>query len=197
MCPTPTGRVHTRVASIVLGPGLLGLIVTLVTGHLDWVVLVGVYLLLAVVLDTTVYSWLVKYQPPWMTFVLAVVEYGLLLAVTQLLQGFPNISVVEATVFYWVAWLLAIAVKVVLLPIVSLTYLESAGEFRRTQWSIPAEQVALPVLASAEEGRRGPGKLLAEASGVGARPLEALPAPSGQHRVPQPPQPAAIGGSQQ
>ena len=52
MCPTPIGRVHTRVATILLGPALLGLICPLVTGHLDWIVLVGVYLLLGVVLDT-------------------------------------------------------------------------------------------------------------------------------------------------
>ena len=58
-----------------------------------------------------------------------------------------------------------------ILPILSLTYLESAGEFRRAQWSQPAEQVALPVLASVEDARRGPGKLLAEASGVHATPL--------------------------
>lgn len=185
MCPTPIGRLHTRVASIVLGPAVLGLILTLITGHLDWIVLVGVYLLLAVVLDTAVYPFVLSWQPPWMTFVLALVEYGLLLAVTQLLEGFPNISVLEATIFYWACWLLAISVKVVILPIISLTYLESAGEFRRAQWSQPPEQVALPVLASIEDVRRGPGKLLSEASGVHARPLQPLPAPSGVHAVPR------------
>ena len=44
MCPTPTGRVHTRVTTILLGPAVVGLIITLITGHLDWIVLVGVYL---------------------------------------------------------------------------------------------------------------------------------------------------------
>ena len=91
MCPTPIGRVHTRVATIVLGPAVLGLIITLITGHLDWIVLVGVYLLMGTVLDTVVYPLVLKYQPPWMTFVLALAEYGLLLAITQLLEGFPNI----------------------------------------------------------------------------------------------------------
>jgi hypothetical protein len=184
MCPTPIGRLHTRVASIVLGPAVLGLILTLVTGHLDWIVLVGVYLLLAVFLDTAVYPFVLAWQPPWMTFVLALVEYGLLLAVTQLLEGFPNISVLEATIFYWCCWVLAVWVKVVILPIASLTYLESAGEFRRAQWSQPVEQVALPVLASTADARR-PGKLLAEASGVHATPLQSLPAPSGVHAVPR------------
>jgi len=184
MCPTPVGRVHTRVSTILMGPAVLALIITLVTGHLDWIVLIGVYLLLGVFLDTTIYSWVLKYQPPWMTFVLGLTEYGLLLAITQLLEGFPNISVLEATIFYWVCWFLAFAIKIVVLPILSLTYLESAGEFRRIEWSVPAQQVALPVLASAAEARQGPGQLLREASGVRARPLEALPAPSGVRALP-------------
>lgn len=187
MCPTPIGRVHTRVSTILMGPAVLGLILTLVSGHLDWIVLIGVYLLLAIFLDTAVYSWLLKYQPPWMTFVLALAEYGLLLAVTQLLEGFPNISIIEATIFYWASWVLAIWAKVVILPLLSLTYLESAGEFRSTEWSIPPQQVALPVLASASEARRGPGELVRAASGVHAKPLESLPAPSGVHAVPQAP----------
>jgi hypothetical protein len=194
MCPTPIGRIHTRIASITLGPAVLGLILTLVTGHLDWIVLVGVYLLIGVVLDTVIYPLVLKYQPPWMTFVLAVVEYGILLAVTQLLEGFPNISVPEATIFYWACWVLAALIKIVVLPIVSLTYIESAGEFRRVEWSLPPEQVALPVLASTADARRGPGRLLSEASGVHARPLQPLPAPSGVRRVPGMPEPAQGGG---
>ena len=187
MCPTPIGRVHTRVSTILMGPAVLGLILTLISGHLDWIVLIGVYLLLAIFLDTAVYSWLLKYQPPWMTFVLALAEYGLLLAVTQLLEGFPNISIIEATIFYWASWVLAIWAKIVILPLLSLTYLESAGEFRSTEWSIPPQQVALPVLASANEARRGPGELVRAASGVHAKPLESLPAPSGVHAVPSAP----------
>jgi hypothetical protein len=185
MCPTPIGRVHTRVTTILLGPAVLGLIVTLITGHLDWIVLVGVYLLMGTVLDAVIYPLILKYQPPWMTFVLGLAEYGLLLAITQELKGFPNISVLEATIFYWACWTLAVVIKVVVLPIISLTYLESAGEFRRVEWSLPPEQVALPVLASAADARRGPGKLLTEASGVHARPLQPLPAPSGVRAVPK------------
>ena len=184
MCPTPIGRVHTRVTTILLGPAVLGLIITLITGHLDWIVLVGVYLLMGTVLDTVVYPVVLKYQPPWMTFVLGIAEYGLLLAITQLLEGFPNISVLEATIFYWACWALATMLKVVVLPIISLTYIESAGEFRRTEWSLPPEQIALPVLASGADARR-PGRLVTEASGVHARPLQPLPAPSGVRAVPK------------
>ena len=195
MCPTPIGRIHTRVATIVLGPAVIGLILTLITGHLDWIVLVGVYLLMGVVLDTVVYPLVLKYQPPWMTFVLALAEWGLLLAITQLLEGFPNISVLEASIFYWACWVVAALIKIVVLPIISLTYLESAGEFRRVEWSLPPEQVALPVLASGADASR-PGKLIGEASGVHARPLQPLPAPSGVRAVPKVPQaePAPQGG---
>lgn len=185
MCPTPMGRVHTRVATILIGPGVLGLILTLVTGQLDWIVLIGVYLLLGVFLDSAIYPLVLKYQPPWMTGILALAEYGLLLAVTQYLEGFPNISVLEATIFYWVSYILAISLKIAILPILSLTYIESAGEFRRIEWSVPASQVTLPVLASVSEAQRGPGALVRAASGVHKTPLESLPAPSGVHAVPQ------------
>jgi hypothetical protein len=103
----------------------------------------------------------------------------------------PNLTVLEASVFYWGSWVLAISTKVALLPIYSLTYLESAGEFRRIQWSIPPQQVAVPVLASAAEAAAGPGPVVRAASGVHARPLEPLPTPSGIHRLPVPPPPPA------
>jgi hypothetical protein len=147
-----------------------------------------------VFLDAGVYSWLFRYQPPWMTFVLALSELGFLLVLTQLIAraggggGLGNVSVGEAIVFYWVAWILAIPVtKIALLPLVSLTYIESAGELRRIEWSVPESQVPLPVLASGAEAAGGPGPLLREASGAHARPIPNLPAPSGVHQVVQPP----------
>ena len=73
MCPTPIGRIHTRVAILFL-PALLGTILSLATGRPDWIVLIGVYLMLGVALDAGVYAWVIRYQPPWMTFVLAVFE---------------------------------------------------------------------------------------------------------------------------
>lgn len=191
MCPTPIGRVHTRVASLTL-PALLGVILSIVTGRPDWIVLIGVFLLLGVVLDTGVYSWLLKYQPPWMTGVLALAELGLLYVLAQLLE--LNLSPLEAIVFYWVAWALAISTKIALLPIFSLTYIESAGEFRRIQWSIPAAQAALPVLAAADEAAAGPGPVVRAASGTHAVPLEPLPSPSGAHQIPGREPAGAAGG---
>ena len=193
MCPTLTGRIHTRTAAILL-PALLGLIVSIVTGHPDWLALVGLLYVMGIVLDVAVYSRLFHFQPPWMTFVIAVSELGFLLVLANALAneagagGLGNISVPEAIVFYWACWILAIPVtKVVLLPLVSLTYLESAGELRRIEWSIPESQVALPVLASTAEARRGPGPVVREASGTHAKPLPQLPSPSGVHRTVTPP----------
>jgi hypothetical protein len=190
MCPTPTGRIHTRTATIVL-PALLGLILSLISGHWDWLVLIGVYYLLGVFLDTAIYSWLLKYQPPFVAVVLALAEFGLLLVLVGILNdsagGLSHISIPEAVAFFWASWILASLTKIVILPIASLTYIESAGEFRTTEWSVPPPLEALPVLASSAEAKAGPGPVIREASGVHARPLEPLPSPSGIHRVPAAP----------
>jgi hypothetical protein len=181
MCPTPIGRIHTRVATIGV-PALLGVILSLVTGRPDWIVLIGVFLLMGVSLDAGLYSWLLKYQPPWMTGILALGELGLLFVLANVLK--LDLTPAEAIVFYWAAWSLATATRIALLPIVSLTYIESAAEFRRIEWSIPASQASLPIMASRAEAASGPGRLLEEASGVHARPLERKPSPSGVHASP-------------
>jgi hypothetical protein len=181
MCPTPIGRIHTRVATIV-GPALLGTVLSIVTGRPDWIVLIGVYLLLGVSLDAGVYSWVLKYQPPWMTGILALTEFGLLYVLANVLK--LDLTPLEAIVLFWASWLLATATRIAILPIFSLTYIESAAEFRRIEWSLPPSQVALPVVASAAESKAGPGPVVQEASGAHARPLELKPGPSGVHQVP-------------
>lgn len=198
MCPTPTGRIHTRTATIFL-PALFGLIVSLVSGHFDWLALIGIFYVMGIFLDAAVYSWLLRFQPPWMTFTIAVAELGLLLVLSGVIAqsnnggGLSNVSVLEAVIFYWVAWFLAIVTKLAILPFVSLTYFESAGEIRRTEWSIPEAQVPLPVLASGAEAKAGPGPVVREASGAHARPLAQLPSPSGVHRLPPQPGQAPAG----
>ena len=118
MCPTPIGRIHTRVAILVL-PAVLGTILSITTGRADWIVLIGVYLLLGVALDAGIYSWVIRYQPPWMTFVLALFEFGLLYTLAHILD--LKLTNFEAVWFYWVSWTLAISSKIVLLPLFSLT----------------------------------------------------------------------------
>lgn len=181
MCPTPQGRVHTRVASTVL-PAVLGLILSLITGNIDWLVLIGVLLVMGVTLDSAIYVWAVTWQPPWMTGVLALVELGLLLILATYLG--LDIGIIEGIVFYIAAFLLYVFTKICLLPIFSLTYVESAGEFRRTDWSIPASREALPIIAATEGGQAAPGQLLSEASGAHAIPLQKQPGLSGAHQIP-------------
>lgn len=146
MCPTTLGRIETRVATITL-PAIFAGILSIVQSRPSWIALIGLYLLLGVALDTFVYSWLFRYQPPWMTFVLAVAEFGLLYVLVVVLDDI-DLSLTETIALYWVSWILAIWTKVALLPIFSLTYLESAGEFRRPEWSVPPRQEVLPIIAA-------------------------------------------------
>ena len=188
MCPTPIGRIHTRVFSLIPG-ALFATIIAIVTGNADWIVLIGVFLLMGIALDTCVYQWAVRYQPPWMTFTLAVVEWLLLLVLASILE--LGLAIWAASVLYWIVWSLAAITKVVAFPIASLTYLESAGEFRRTEWSIPPSQASVPLLAAPSPAGPGPGLFEQAASGVGVKPIERQPSPSGIHAAPL----VAIGGA--
>src|SRR6266508_2641608 len=146
MCPTTLGRIETRVATITL-PAIFATILSLVQWRPSWIALIGLYLLLGVALDVLVYSWLLRYQPPWMTFVLAVAEFGLLYVLVVVLDDI-DLSLTETIAVYWVSWILAIWTKIVALPILSLTYLESSAEFRRPEWSIPPAREVLPIIAA-------------------------------------------------
>ena len=50
-------------------------------------------------------------------------------------------------VLFWVAWCLAIATKIVILPIVSLGWVENGGEFRATSWSTNPDAELVPLIA--------------------------------------------------
>jgi len=182
MCPTPLGRTQTRTA-ILVGPAILGLILSLVTDNEGWIVLIGILLLMGVVLDILVYPFVVKWQPPWMTFVLAITEFVILYVLSQALK--VGLDPVQAIVFYWVSWVMANWTKIVILPIFELTWIESGGEFRETGWSTPAEAELLPLLATINPDSRG-SRLVREFSSVNQVPAELLnlPSPSGAHRRP-------------
>jgi hypothetical protein len=192
MCPTVLGRVQTRVA-ILVGPAILAAILFLATGDEGWVVTIGIYLLVGVALDTTLYRRLIRWQPPWLTFLLGVTEFVLVFVLVKVLQpgrpgfGDPDTLVgpgdVKVIVFFWVCWLLAVTTRIVVLPIVSLSWLENGGEFRVTGWSIQPEAEPLPLVAAATPDAAG-GRLVRELSAVHDRPVELRPPLSGSHARP-------------
>lgn len=195
MCPTQIGRVQTRTA-ILIGPAILATIISLITQNEGWIVTIGIYYLMGVALDLTVYARFITWQPPWLTFVIAVAEFVILFVLVKILEpgdppfGVPADEAIigaddwRPIVLYWVSWVIAIWTKVVILPLVSLSWIENGGEFRQTGWSVAPDYKPLPIVAAAGQEAE-PGKLAREFSSVHsvadlqkARPL------SGVHKVP-------------
>ncbi len=184
MCPTVLGRIETRTA-ILVGPAILGALLSIVTGNPGWIVLIGILLLEGVVLDVLFYPYVIKWQPPWLTFVLGLGEFGVLYVLAQVAN--VGLTPLEAIVFYWVSWVIAIVTKIVVLPIVELTWIESGGEFRVTGWSVTPEMEPVAALGTAATPADGsPPPLVREFSSVHEVPQELrdLPSPSGVQRVP-------------
>ncbi len=172
MCPTLLGRLQTRIVILII-PALLAALLSLVTGNGEWLAIIGVYLVMGAILDCAVYAPVVSWQPGWLTGILGLAEYVLLMVIALML-GF-GIPIWQATLFYAAVWVIAQCVRIVLLPLLFLTRLEDGGELRPVRWSVPPAQVQLPVLAS-------PAEVLPERlTGVWNRPSQigqALPAPS-------------------
>jgi hypothetical protein len=181
MCPTFLGRIQTRTA-ILIGPAIVGAILSLITDNEGYIVVIGIYYLIGVALDCTLYPRIIKWQPPWLTFVLGAGEFVIVYVLARSLE--VGLTPTEAIVWYWAAWVMAVWTGIVILPIVSLTWIESGGEFRRTGWSVTPEAEPMPLLADVSARPLQPGRLVREFSTVNAVPeaVSDLPAPSGAHR---------------
>ena len=95
----------------------------------------------------------------------------------------------DPIVEFWVAWWIAIWTKVVVLPLLSLSWIEDAGEFRQTGWSVPPEYVPLPVqVFTPQQAGAGPPPLARKFSAAVIEIPEELrraPSPSGVHSIPK------------
>jgi hypothetical protein len=188
MCPTTLGRVQTRWA-IIIGPAIVAAIISLITSNEGWIVLIGVYFVMGSILDTVFYPYIIRWQPPWLTFTLTVGEFVLVYVLAHILKvGLTN---VEAVILFWAAWVMAIWTKVAILPLISLGWIENAGEFRQTGWSVAPDYQPLAVTAfqSDTAGNEAP-RLVREFSSVQAVPeeLRRVPSPSAIQRAPVLPQ---------
>ena len=192
MCPTVLGRVQTRVA-ILIGPAILAGILSAITRNEGWIVTIGIYLLMGVALDSAVYPYLIRWQPPWLTGVLAVGEFVLLFVLVKVLKPghapygdphhFLGANDWRPIVLYWISWVIAITTKIVILPLISLSYIENGAEFRTVGWSVAPEYQPLPLLAAIDE-RPSDRSLLREFSSAHSVPDVQLARPlSGVHRV--------------
>jgi hypothetical protein len=190
MCPTVIGRVQTR-WSILIIPAIIAAIISLVTHHEGWIVLIGLYFVIGVALDTAFYPFIIRWQPPWLTFTLAVGEFALVFIAAHFLK--VGLSNLDAILEYWIAWWIAIWTKVVILPLLSLSWIENAGEFRSTDWSVAPEYLPLPVTAfTPAQATGGPPPLARQFSAAAIEIPEELrraPSPSGVHRIPTGPPP--------
>jgi hypothetical protein len=174
MCPTHLGRIETRTFTLI-GPAILATILSLITENEGWIVTIGIYYLMGVALDLTVYSRFITWQPPWLTFMLAVFEFVLLFVLVKILEpghapfGVPaDQSIVGADdwrpiVLYWVSWVIADWTKIVVLPLVSLSWVENGGEMRATGWTVAPQYRPLPIVAAPTAE---PGRLVRELSGA-------------------------------
>ena len=95
----------------------------------------------------------------------------------------------EAILEYWIVWWIAIWTKVVILPLVSLSWIENAGEFRSTDWSVAPEYIPLAITAFTPTQQTGGSPPLARAFSAGVieipEELRRAPSPSGVFQIPQ------------
>jgi hypothetical protein len=184
MCPTVLGRLETRVFTLI-GPAILATILSFVSDNPGWIITIGLYLVMGTVLDVLFYPRVITWQPPWLTFVLAVGEFVLLFVlvmVTDPGNGEPGFGTVAAIVLYWVSWVLAVTTKIVGFPLVSLSWVENGAEFRSVGWSVPPGSEPLPLLALPTPAQERD-QLVERVSGVHEAPAQ-LPPLSGEHPRP-------------
>jgi hypothetical protein len=160
----------------------LATLLSLTTRNAGWIVTIGLYLLMGVLLDIAFYPSVIKWQPPWLTFILGVGEFAILFVLVQTLKpgsAATGFGTVGAVVLYWTSWVMAVCTRIVVFPILSLSWIENGGEFRAVGWTIQPEAEPLPLLAAATP--KEVDQDLVRSSRAGEFVGEARPALSGVH----------------
>jgi hypothetical protein len=130
MCYTLFGRLHTRCVSLV-GPAILAQAFALATDKPDYWILFVLMLVCGVALDLFVYSWLIGYQPHWLTLSLAIIEFFFVKWVMEWPYPFEiRLHTRQALIFYALAWAMIWLTLRVVLPRIYPRWVEDAGEFR-------------------------------------------------------------------
>src|SRR5262249_17980773 len=121
MCPTTLGRIQTRAAILVI-PIVLAAIPSPVLWDEGWIETILLYLGMGIALDVLVYRYTIRWQPPWLTGLLALAEFVLLFILVKEVQpgqpGFGDPDPLPATgdcrpvLLFWVAWCIAIATQI-------------------------------------------------------------------------------------
>jgi hypothetical protein len=134
MCLTFTGRIHTRLAALI-GPFVLTCVLVLLTGERDYFELFVVMAGSGLALELGVYGWLIRYQPRWLTVLLAIPEFMLIMWLMRLSTFATGLSASQAAGLFLVAWLISWLTLQIVLPLVRPRWVEDGGEFRllRTQ----------------------------------------------------------------
>jgi hypothetical protein len=121
-------------------------------------------------------------------------EFILVYLAANVLKGIHFASHWEPIAEYWITWVIAIWTKVVILPLFSLSWIENAGEFRSTDWSVAPEYVPLPITPFTPElATAGPPPLARKFSAAVIEIPEELrraPSPSGVFQIPTGPPPS-------
>ena len=157
--------------------------------------LIGLYFVIGVALDTAFYPFIIRWQPPWLTFMLAVGEFILVYIAAKTLKGIHFNVGPRADPRVLGRVVIAIWTKVVILPLLSLSWIENAGEFR-SDWLVGCARVPAapddrvhPRRWKAGR-RRWPAKFSAAVIEI-PEELRRAPSPSGVHRVPTGPPPSS------
>jgi hypothetical protein len=123
-----------------LGPFLLTWLFAAASGNSHYWLLFSVMLGVSLTLDVGLYSWLIDYQPRWLTLLLAACEFMLLKWIVE--WPYPleiRLRTRQALLFYLLCWLLIWLTLHVLLPRYRSRWAEENGRitYRRPGWLQP------------------------------------------------------------